>query len=226
MSRQVRSDLDFLSSAHINNLPDATLPQQPATLGQLIAQARGLGWKDDVRVKSTGNVNLAAPGASIDAIALTLLDRVLLGSQTSPIENGIYQWNGAAAAMTRTVDADTFASLEAAIVAVQEGTAGIGTQWRQTQVNGVIGTNNIVWTSFQASAPSATESTSGIAEIATQAETDTGTDDQRFVTPLKLATYVGRVRKAATSAFGDGSATQFDITPQLGHASRQRVGRA
>lgn len=34
--------------------------------------------------------------------------------------------------------------------------------------------------------PSATESTKGVAEIATQAEVTTGTDDTRFVTPLKL----------------------------------------
>lgn len=34
----------------------------------------------------------------------------------------------------------------------------------------------------------ATETSAGIAEIATQAETNTGTDDQRIVTPLKLKT--------------------------------------
>ncbi len=36
--------------------------------------------------------------------------------------------------------------------------------------------------------PSATETVQGKAEIATQAETNTGTDDTRFVTPLKLKT--------------------------------------
>jgi hypothetical protein len=38
--------------------------------------------------------------------------------------------------------------------------------------------------------PNATESAAGIAEIATQTETNTGTDDQRIVTPLKQKTYV------------------------------------
>jgi len=37
----------------------------------------------------------------------------------------------------------------------------------------------------------ASESVSGIAEFATQAETDAGSDDLRIVTPLKLATYSG-----------------------------------
>lgn len=42
-----------------------------------------------------------------------------------------------------------------------------------------------------AGSPVATETNPGIAEIATQGETDTGTDDTRFVTPLKLANFVG-----------------------------------
>lgn len=39
--------------------------------------------------------------------------------------------------------------------------------------------------------PPATETQKGIAEIATQAETDAGVDDTRIVTPLKLANFVG-----------------------------------
>ncbi len=38
--------------------------------------------------------------------------------------------------------------------------------------------------------PAATETTAGIAEIATQVETDAGADDSRIVTPLKLANFV------------------------------------
>jgi hypothetical protein len=44
----------------------------------------------------------------------------------------------------------------------------------------------------------ATETVAGIAELATQAETDAGTDDQRIVTPLKLRTAVGTLVPAAT----------------------------
>ena len=47
--------------------------------------------------------------------------------------------------------------------------------------------------------PSATETLEGTAEIATQAETNTGVDDTRFITPLKLSTFIG------TLALGDGN---------------------
>ena len=39
--------------------------------------------------------------------------------------------------------------------------------------------------------PQATEGAVGVAEIATQGEVDAGTDDLRFVTPLKLAAFIG-----------------------------------
>ena len=42
----------------------------------------------------------------------------------------------------------------------------------------------------------ATESTAGIAAIATQAECTTGTNDTKFVTPLKMATYTSGMAKA------------------------------
>jgi len=204
------NDLDFGSAARVLNLPNAVDAAEPMTLGQGQALVQNLAWKDDVRVKTTGNINLASPGATIDGVAMTAGDAFLAASQTGQTENGIYVWNGAASAATRRNDADTFDKLKSAIVGVAEGTSA-GTQWRQTQVGGVIGTDNVLWSSFQGSAPAANETTAGIAEIATQAETDAGTDDQRMVTPLKLATWAGRVRKASTQ-FGDGTATQFDIT--------------
>lgn len=51
----------------------------------------------------------------------------------------------------------------------------------------------------------ATESTAGIAAIATQAECTTGTNDTKFVTPLKLATYTSGMAKKAT--FTNGALT-------------------
>lgn len=53
--------------------------------------------------------------------------------------------------------------------------------------------------------PDATETVEGVAELATQAETNTGTDDVRIVTPLKL-----KNRDGAVATLSDSSTT--DIT--------------
>lgn len=52
---------------------------------------------------------------------------------------------------------------------------------------------------ISASPGAATESAAGIAELATQSEVNTGTDDTRIVTPLKLATYTNGMTKKITA---------------------------
>lgn len=215
MSRLVLTTLDFNNVGKIIGLPDGVNPQDAATVAQLNAIASGLAWKDSVRVASTGNINLTSPGAAIDGVTMVANDRFLAKDETSVPTNGIYIWNGAAVPATRATDADTFAELESAIVTVEEGTANVGTTWRQTQVNGVIGVNNVVWAVFGTVAPPASETVAGIGEIATQAETNTGTDDTRFITPLKLTNWSGRKLKAE-GLIGDAAATQFVVTHNFG----------
>lgn len=210
MAVDIQRSLDFGGARRILNLPDATDPQHPVTKAQLDAAVEGLAWKDSVRVSTQGNINLASPGASIDGVTMVSGDRVLVRQQTTASQNGIYIWNGAAVPMTRAADASTFAELKQATVSVEEGTDS-DTTWRQTEVNGVIDTNDVVWGSFGSSAPSASETVAGVIEIATQTEVNTGTDTQRAVTPATLAGSVWGTRKHAEN-FGDGAATQYDIT--------------
>ena len=219
MARPVKINLDLESSAKIVNVPTPSasgdaVPKQYVD-DQIAALAAGVAWKDSARAASTANVNTASPGATIDGVSMAANDRVLLKDQSTASQNGLYIWNGAAVAMTRAADADTFPELEAAVVVVEEGTVNGGTTWRQTQVNGTIGSSNVAWTAFVAGATAATESAAGIAAIATQPETDAGTDDARIVTPLKLATYSGRAKRFAQT-IGDGSLTQIDVTHNLG----------
>lgn len=65
----------------------------------------------------------------------------------------------------------------------------------------------------------ATESERGVAEIATQAETDLGVDDERIVTPLKLGTYLQNIagtRKLTSNITGTGFMQSYTITHNLG----------
>lgn len=213
MSIEIKRSLTFGGVARLLDLPDAVADQEPVTLAQLKAGIEGLAQKDNVRVSTTANINLASPGSAVDGITMTSSDRVLVRAQTDQTENGIYIWNGAAVAMTRALDASTFDELESALVPVDEGT-NAGQSWRQTAVNGVIGTNNVLFVQFGTGASAATETSQGVAEIATQGETDAGTDDERFVTPLKLATSVFATKKFNQN-IGDGSATSYTVTHNL-----------
>ena len=210
MARKFFTDLDLQSVSKVINVPTPTAAGDAVPKSYVDSAVEGLAWKDSARVATQSNINLSSPGATIDGVTMASQDRVLVRNQTTQSQNGIYVWNGSAVAITRSLDASTFAELEQAIITVEEGTDA-GTTWRQTEINGVIDTNNVIFSSFAAAAPAASETTAGIAEIATQAEVDAGTDDARIITPLKLATWSGRIRKYAAS-FGDGSATSYVIT--------------
>jgi hypothetical protein len=213
MAILVQRDLDLNSAAKVTNSPNPTAAQDVATKAYVDSAVEGLSWKDSVRVASTANINLSAPGATIDGVSMAANDRFLAKDQTTGNQNGIYIWTGAATPATRALDMDTAAEVEQAVLTVEEGTSA-GATFRQTAVNVTLGTTTLTWTNFGTSSPAASETTAGIMELATQAETDTGTDDLRAVTPLKLATYAGRIRKYTTT-FGDGSATSYTITHNL-----------
>lgn len=214
MGKPVLSDLDFAGGAKITGLPQATANGQPLTFEQLGAALEGLAWKDDVRVASVANINLTAPGTTIDGVTMATNDRFLAKDQTTGSQNGIYIWNGAAVAATRASDMNVSVEFNSATVPVVSGTTNAGTTWRQTAASPTVETTAIVFTSFNAGAGAASETSAGIAEIATQAETDTGTDDARFVTPLKLANDPRRAKRYSVDV-GDGSNTAITLTHNL-----------
>jgi hypothetical protein len=214
MPKKIFTDFDFQSVSKVINLPTPSASGDGVPKSYVDSLVEGLAWKDSCRVATQSNLNLASPGATIDGITMASQDRVLVRAQSTASENGIYVWNGAAVAATRGLDASTFPELEQAITTVEEGTSA-ATTYRQDQINGTIGSSSISWVTFGTSAPAASETTAGIAELATQAEVNTGTDDLRIVTPLKLANWSGCIKKFAVS-IGDGSATSYTVTHNLG----------
>jgi hypothetical protein len=213
MAKEILRTLDFKNATRITNLPDGIAAQEPVTVAQLNAAIEGTNWKDSVRVSTQANLNLASPGATIDGVTMVSGDRFIARSQTAGQENGIYIWNGAATPATRSIDMNSAAEVEQAITTVEEGT-NAGVSYRQTAVNVTLGTTPLAWTVFGSGAGAASETSAGIAEIATQAETDAGADDARIVTPLKLGASVFATKKF-TATVGDGSATSFVLTHNL-----------
>lgn len=200
-------------TATVKSLPNPTSAQDAATKAYVDSAVEGLAWKDSVRAASVANVNTASPGTALDGVTLTNGDRVLLKDQTTASANGIYIWTASGSALTRAADCSTAVELEQAVVSVEEGT-NAGTQWRQTAVNFTLDSGSVTWVAFGTSAPDASATTKGIVELATDAETNTGTDTARAVTPANLAQWTGGAKRYSTT-IGDGSATSITVTHNL-----------
>lgn len=137
MAIEFFSDLD-LNSNKITELADGTVASDGVNLGQLTAAVGNLDWKQSVRVSSSTNVTLSAPGANIDGVVMNLNDRFLARGQTLGQENGIYVFNGAATPATRSTDADANAEVTAGmVVIVEEGTLA-DTLWLLSTNNPIV----------------------------------------------------------------------------------------
>ncbi|MBV6476995.1 MAG: type II secretion system protein [Sulfuritalea sp.] len=96
-----------------------------------------------VRVATTENINLGAPGTidangihlfQVDGVYLFPDDRVLVKNQSDPKQNGIYVWEGADKVMKRAGDAGSVDALAGLIVEVTQGTTHARQLWRQQTV--------------------------------------------------------------------------------------------
>jgi phage-related tail fiber protein len=139
-----------LNSKQITNLANGVAATDAINKGQLDSVVSGLDVKASCRVGTTGNLTLTAPGATIDGVTLAAGERVLVKNQTLGQENGIYVFNGAAAAMTRASDADTSAEVTAGLFTfVSEGTANADSGWYLTTNNPItLGTTPLVFVQF------------------------------------------------------------------------------
>ena len=129
---------------------NAVNPLNPVTLQQFNLGLVGLTPKGSVEAASDANINLASPASAlIDSHTLNNGDRFLAQTQTNPIENGIYIFNGVGVAATRdgllTGD-DAFGSY----VSVVNGATYAGQFRICISDPAIVDTDDLIW-DFQAS---------------------------------------------------------------------------
>lgn len=107
-------------------------------------------FKISVRAASLANVSLASAPATLDGVTLAANDRILLKNQTAGAENGIYVFTAAAAALTRSLDADTSVEAKSTmVVAIEEGDVHKDSLWALTTNNPItLGTTALVFEQF------------------------------------------------------------------------------
>lgn len=135
-----------MNSQTITNLGTPSNPNDAVNMAYVNAVAQGLKGKDAVTCATTANITLSGT-QTIDGIALSVSDRVLVKNQTLAKDNGIYAV--AAGAWSRVLDANTWTNLVSAYVFVSKGTTLGDTGWLCTiDAGGVLGTNDVTWTQF------------------------------------------------------------------------------
>ena len=146
------------SNQKITGLLDPTAAQDAATKNYVDNSRLGIDFKDSVRAATTANIpNIsgAAP-STLDGVTLATQDRILVKSQTTTSQNGIYRvsilGSGLDGTWVRTTDADGLPSGElssGAFVYVEEGTVNAQNQYVITTAGTItVGTTGITWGLF------------------------------------------------------------------------------
>jgi hypothetical protein len=138
------------SAARLTNLAEPSADSDAATKYYVDAARSGLDVKNSVKVATTANITLSNT-QTIDGVALSVGDRVLVKDQTTASQNGIYIV--ASGAWTRSTDADAPNELNpGTFVFVEQGTINDNAGFVVVSDSVVtIGTDDINWTLFSAS---------------------------------------------------------------------------
>ena len=135
-----------LNSFNIISLATPVNDTDAATKAYVDTVAQGLDTKASVVAATTANITLSGT-QTIDGVAVTAGQRVLVKNQTAPAENGLYLC--AAGSWTRTTDMDNWTEVPGAYVFVEGGTTQADTGWVCTSnAGGTIDVTAMTWAQF------------------------------------------------------------------------------
>jgi hypothetical protein len=146
-SRQMQGNIDMNNGFRVINLLEPVNPQDAATKSYVDAAVQGLDIKGSVRAATTANITLSGT-QTIDGVALSVGQRVLVKDQTTASQNGLYTVQ--TGAWTRADDANTNPEVTPGMFTfVEEGTANQNSGWVLTTNGSVtLGTTALSFQQF------------------------------------------------------------------------------
>lgn len=219
-ARKFLSGLD-VASQQIKHVADGSATDDAATYGQLLNLVNGKDFKEGVRVASTATVTITAPGATLDGVTLATGDRVLLKDQSTASQNGIWVFQGSAAALTRPTDFPTGSTglvTQGATTVVAEGTANAGSQWTLVTSGTInVDTTSLTWTRTTAAGASYTaDSTGGLQLVGSAFSVKLPGSSGLVKDSTGLYVDPAIVMRRFSQDVGDGSSTSIAVTHSLG----------
>jgi len=128
-----------LNGLKIVSLADPTNAQDGVTKNYADALIATGNNKGTARVAASANITLATPGTAIDSVTLAAGDIVLLTAQTTASQNGLYVFNGATSALTRTTNANLSGEIRPGLfVFAAEGTLNGSNGYTLTTPNPIV----------------------------------------------------------------------------------------
>ncbi|MFM5429425.1 hypothetical protein ACET9I_01255 [Aeromonas veronii] len=171
----LKQQIDQLNSGQLT-------PAWIASQDYVQEQLQKLDAKQSVRVATVENITLSG-AQTIDGVALTVGERVLVKDQIAAAQNGIYLV--AAQGWARANDADNGTKLTSgARVAVEDGAINAGKVWYLATFGVItVGTTPL---QFKDEHPAATQQSPGVSRFATKPEAVAGVLDNVFVSPKEM----------------------------------------
>tara|TARA_R100001440_G_scaffold22133_1_gene36102 strand:- start:1116 stop:2558 length:1443 start_codon:yes stop_codon:yes gene_type:complete len=135
------------NSQKITNLADPTAGTDGVNKNYVDSVAQGLDVKDSVKVATTANITLSGT-QTIDGVAVSAGDRVLVKNQSTATENGIYICS--ASSWSRSTDLANGSSAAGIFTFVEQGSnfGDVGFVCSTNKGSDVVNTNNLAFTQF------------------------------------------------------------------------------
>jgi len=139
------------NSQKITSLAAPTVDSDAATKAYVDSTSEGLDVKDSVKIATTANITLSGT-QTIDGVAISADERVLVKDQSTASQNGIYLCKSGSWA--RADDMAAGADAAGSFTFVEEGSTAADTGWVCSSNKGsaVVGTNNLAFTQFSGAA--------------------------------------------------------------------------